>query len=158
MSELKTGAKTHIVVFRAKSGKIDRYRKFMGYKNSGQVKGWSATKKFNPGDLALFYFGGPLRSVVALGMVKSGHYEEAGPFDWTKKKKAVFCDYKPVWFLKNDLPLTGNFTDTVLKKWYKGKPYRSTRKIPQQVSASLLNKIFVLNPQIRSKLAKKGFF
>jgi len=148
---------THLVVLRAKSGKINRYHKFMGYKNSKQIEGWSATKKFYPGDLALFYFGEPLKSVVALGIVESDYYEEVGPFDWTKKTKAVFCDYKPVWFLKNDFPLTGNFTNTVLKKWYKGKPYRSTREIPQQVSSILLNEIITLNPQIRSGLIKRGF-
>jgi hypothetical protein len=148
---------THLVVLRAKSGKINRYQMFMSWKRLRKVDGWSATKKFNSGDLALFYFGEPLSSVVALGIVASDPYEKKGSFDWTKKIKAVFCNYKPVWFLKKQFKLAENLERAGLNKWYKGKPYRSTRRIPQIVAMSLMEKIVTLNPPIRSELVKRGF-
>jgi EVE domain len=157
LKRTKTENNIHLVSLRTKSERINRYRDFKSWKSSRYVDGWSATKKFNSGDLALFYFGKPLSSVVALGIVDSDPYEKKGSFDWTKKNKAVFCDYKPVWFLKKHVKLGENLKRPVLNKWYQGKPYRSTRRIPQNIGILLLEKVLTLNPLVRSELVKRGF-
>jgi hypothetical protein len=156
MFRLKEGRKYHLVVSRVTSGKINRYRNFLSLKKSKRVDSWSATKLFTPGDLALFYFGKPMSSIAAMGIVNSSPKDAVGSFDWTKRKKATFCKYRPVWFLKNQIQLLTNNKNAMLVKWYRGKPYRRTQRIPEKVAFALLLKLVTSNPSIKTVLIKKG--
>ena len=106
MFEIKSGKKAHLVVSRARSGLINRFRDFLSGKRSKRIDSWSATKLFTPGDLSFFYFGKPIGSIVAIAIVNSTHRDDVGPFDWTKRPITTFCKYRPVWFLKKQIQLS----------------------------------------------------
>ena len=145
--------KTHIIITRVVSNNTKRYQQFTSLAKAGRVNGWTATSLFSPGDLVLFYFGTPRKSVVAIGLVESKPWEEVGPFDWSNRKTATFCDYSPVWLLKNLLPLEKLAVDAGVTGWYQSKPYRSTREIPEKFASALLTQIIASNPQLKPKLS-----
>jgi len=147
---------SHLVVYRSKSGNIDRIKDFISWGKTGRVEGWSATKSFKPGDLVFFYFGSPAKSIIALGKVESEPYTEQGPFDWTKKTKTTSCDFNPVWLLDNPIPLSQFINDPVIAKWYEGRPYRRAHKIPQKVASGLLRKVVAENPKVKNNVMKSG--
>jgi hypothetical protein len=98
--------KIHLAVYRAISGGDNRYERFVSYvKKDGGVDDWSATQKFAPGDLALFYFGDPVMSIAAIGFVASEVRTYKGRRDWTNRKETTFCDFAPIWLLKKPIPL-----------------------------------------------------
>jgi uncharacterized protein YjhX (UPF0386 family) len=157
MFELRAGKKYHLVVSRVTSGKIKRYKDFLSWKKLKRVDSWSATKLFAPGDLAFFYFGKPIGSIVAIAGVDSKPRDRIGRFDWTKRRKATFCKYRPVWFFKKPIQLSTSLKNATIVKWYQGKPYRTTQKIPEKVALALLLEIITINPTIKMTLIKRGF-
>lgn len=152
-----TRVKIHFAVYRTKSGNEDRLHKFLTLTaRDGKVNDWTATEKFEPGDLVLFYFGKPAMSIVAMGVVASEWYYGTGPFDWTNKNAVAFCDFKPVWRLNNPIFLPGAVDRIGLQDWYNTKPYRSSREIKQGIAEVLLGEITRLNPDIQEKVRRIG--
>src|SRR5262245_16142420 len=98
---------------------------------SKQAKGkylteWTATLKSEPGDIGLFYFGMPSKAVAAIGVVNSEPKRRPGPFNWTDAAQ-TFCDYSPAWVLDTPVPLEAVADAPIGRRWFQGRPYRSTR-------------------------------
>lgn len=107
--------------------------------------------------MVLFYFGRPVSSIVALGFVASKEPKLLkGHFDWTKRKRATFCDFSPIWLLRKKAPLEEICNNSALKAWYQKKPYRNSRELALRIGRSLLSEITRNNPDIQRRLSKLG--
>ena len=148
--------KTHIVITRVKSGEENKYEKFLSLARRGWVDGWTANKSFSPDDFILFYFGAPIQSIVAVGVVSSESWGEEGIFDWTEKDREIFCNYDPVWVLDNAIRLDELANKAGVSGWYKSKPYRSHREVPPESASALLNEIVAMNPTLEAELELTG--
>jgi hypothetical protein len=148
--------KFHLAVCRSVSGDDhNRYGSFVSeVQRSGGVEDWTATRKLSVGDLVLFYFGAPVKSIVAVGFVASEIRTEKGDFDWTNRKKVTFCDFAPIWLLTKQAPLDEACDASGLKAWYKTKPYRNSRELKEDIAWKLLCEIEDSNPDIRNRLSK----
>lgn len=147
--------KTHLAVYRTHSTTKDRLDEFIStVQRYGRAKEWSATRKFGKNDLVLFYFGKPAMSIVAVGFAASDWYILEGPFDWTTKKEAPFCDFKPVWLLENPIPLLDASNRAGLQHWYGSSPFRHSRELEPEIAQSLVGEVIRLNPGIRPLLYK----
>jgi len=118
---------THFITYRPNSDRkepdvLDRYNDFLSWKDLGYLEGWSARKTFQPGDLAIFYMASPLNSIAGLGTVDSDpYYEEVDdPADY---KNPVYCDFRPVWFLNNTVPIQEVIDRHQLGAWWSTCPY-----------------------------------
>ena len=135
--------------YRANSDEHNRYEQFISeVTENKKLESWTATSKFAVGDLVLFYFGIPYKSIIAIGIVSSEPDLIHDQFDWTQKDKEYFCDFEPVWLLESPLKLPPK--NDVLDKWYSEKPYRSTRILEKKIAALLLIEIFKLNSEVET--------
>jgi predicted HNH restriction endonuclease len=147
--------KTHLVVSNTEVGKHKTLREnFIPYAHKGRVDSWTATKKFSLGDLALFYFGEPIKSIISIGFVNSEPETSTGVFYWTSKNKATFCDFKPVKLLENPISLESAAKSAELNHWYKSRPYRSSRKLKPEIAQALIDVIVSTNPIVFEFLQK----
>jgi len=149
--------KIHLAVSRTRSGKYKTlHNEFIPEAQRGGVKCWTATKQFARGDLVLFYFGEPVKSIMGIGVVDFGPYERKGKFYWTSKSKVTFCDFKPVQLLENPLSLKQAAQTAGLQDWYKTAPYRHSRELDPEVAQALLTEIVRLNPKARTLVWNRG--
>ncbi len=147
---------THFITYRPNINRaepeiLDRYDDFLSWKEDGHIEGWSARKTFQPGDLVIFYMAAPLMSIVGLGVVDSDpYYEEIDdPADF---KNPVFCDFEPVWFLDNRVPIKEIIKRRNLGDWWSTKPYQSIRRIETPVAKSLVEEVVIANPNLKGEL------
>ncbi len=143
----------HLAVCRVESGGRNRLRDFLSHFGHGQRVGdWSATSRFAVGDLVLFYFGEPRQEIVAIGFVSSAPHSRRGPFDWTERESAFFCDFEPVVLLTPPVNLRALCERSGLNRWYRAKPYRSTRVLDDHATKVLLSGIARGNPSVAALL------
>jgi hypothetical protein len=148
--------KIHLAVYRAESGDHNRYKSFVSdVKKYGGVDDWSATRKFSIGDLILFYFGDPMMSIAAIGIVASELHTYKGRRDWTNRKETTFCDFAPIWLLKPVLLKETSYR-IGLQNWYSTRPYRNSRELAPKVAQKLLAEITSNNPNIQRRISKLG--
>ncbi len=141
---------THLVISRAKFRKYDQLSDFISIARKGAVDGWTATKKFEVGDCAIFYFS-QIMSIVAVGIVNSEPEIVSGPYEWTDwQGELTVCDYKPVWLLANPIRLPEVAKEIGLLQWHRTKPYRRTHELPTDVAGKLLAEIARLNTNVDS--------
>ncbi len=149
---------THFVTFRPSSdpsdpGGVDRLADFQSWED--RLDGWSASSSFIPGDIVVYYFASPLRSIVAIGVVDSDPYfeeiEDPGDF-----RNPTFCDVYPFWHLKTPIRDTEIKAHPVLRDWWSTTPFRSIRKIAERFTVPLMDLIVSRNPGMERPLAKAG--
>lgn len=134
--------------YRVLTKKHNRYKQFISeVAKNRKLEEWTATSKFEIGNIVLFYFGDPCKSIIAIGIVSSKPKESVEKFDWTEKKRLFFCNFEPVWLLKN--PLTLPPQNSLLNSWYSKKPYRSSRKLENEIGSLILKEIYKNNPEIQ---------
>ncbi len=149
----------HFVTLRPSSdpanrSSLDRYRWFK--QQGSRLDGWSASRAFSPGDLAVYYFATPVRSIVAVGIVDSDpYYEEVSdPADFSNP---VFCDIRPLWQLQTPLASEAIKANAQLRGWWSTRPYRSIRRIEDSVATSLVDELSAANPDLPAKLKRHGW-
>ncbi len=149
--------KVHLAVYRAISGADKRYERFASnVRRNGNIKGWSATRKFEVGDLVFFYFGAPIKSIVAIGFVATPPRPQKGLWDWTNKTRTAFCNFDPIWHLKSTEPLKEISHRLGLHSWYRAFPYRRSREIKPKIAHKLLFEITRSNPEIQERISSLG--
>ncbi len=147
--------KTHLAVYRGISGDDNRYGRFVSNVQQDRgVKDWTATRKFSIGDLVLFYFSDPLKSIVAVGFVASELNTLKGHWDWTDRKQVTFCDYSPIWLLKKKIQLKEACRTFALKAWYGTTPYRHSHELKPHIARKLLSIITKANPEIQDRFRR----
>ena len=135
--------------YQATSKEHNRFEQFVSeVSQNNQLENWTATSKFKIGDVVLFYFGVPHKSIIAIGIVASEPEEIYDEFDWTQKEKEYFCNFEPVWLLKN--PLNFPSQNILLDSWYSKKPYRSSRILENKIATPILMEILKHNPEIQN--------
>ncbi len=148
---------THLVVYRPISrGGVDVLERFVSAKDDGRLDAWTGNRSFALGEIGLFYFGQPLKAITGVGVVASKPQDKKGPFHWTTRKVQTFCDFRPVWVLDNPVGLEEAARAAGLASWYKGRPWRSTRKLDPEVADGLLAQVVRKNPSLRKVLTKIG--
>ena len=122
----------------------DRYENFMSGAPYEALEGWSSNKTFEPGDLAVFYMARPLASLVGAGVVDSDPYviEDDRTGDFSNQ---VYCDFRPMWFLDNPVPIKEAVGNQNLHDWWKTTPYQSIRRMPDEVAEALIEEMVRLN-------------
>lgn len=152
---------THFVTYRPfrdelKPDFLDRYDDFLSWKEEGAVEGWSARKTFQSGDVAIFYLTAPLMAIVGLGLVDNEPY-----YDETILrvgfKNAVYCDFRPVWFLESRVSIKEVVQHQGLQAWWDTCPYRSIRRIEPSVAQALVQEILNGNQGLERELQHLGW-
>lgn len=119
--------------------------------SDGYLDGWTCTKKFKEGDIVLFYFGIPLQSIVAVAIVESV-WDDEGEFHWTNKNRVTRATYRPAWLLKNYVSLADAVKKAGFEQWYKGRPYQTSRQLPEEIASALIKEIISQNLYMKEKL------
>lgn len=145
---------THLIVYKPPVGSRDRLQQFLvGVNRQGSLAGWSATGRVAPGDFALFYWGHPQQAVVAVGTVASTPRKQAGRYDWTRRRRVPFCDFKDVRVLDEPLRLADLSSTPSLQRWWRGRPYRNSRLLTRTIASKLMAEVLRLNPQLARVVA-----
>jgi len=121
---------------------------------------WTCKKTAIPGDVYLFWFGGSVRQLQAVGVCDS-KVEERTPGDWTSASKGWFCAFSPVVRLREPLTIDDIRRDRTLLSWWSQRPYQGR---PKQVSSSSVAKRLVKlilsknpdDPQLRRILSAES--
>src|SRR5580658_9000765 len=75
---------------------------------------WTCKRNAKPGDLYLFWFGGDVAEIVALGIVDGECEQEDN--GWYE------CNFRPLVLLPSPISLDEIHSDELLMKWWKTKP------------------------------------
>lgn len=106
-----------------------RYDDFRERCEEGKVEDWTSKKTAELGDIYLFWFGKPISEISGVGVsLGDSERKENNGWDWTDADYGYFGSYSPLISLASPVTLEQIKHDTVLLKWWNGRPFQGKPK------------------------------